>query len=177
MKYKFTDEHREKLRQAHLGVKLSAQHRLGVIKTLKPIKKGQTYEEAFGPEIAKAMKEKMRLAKLGKKMPWNKGFKLEKHPRWIKDRSKLKKKQERNDSAYHDWRRCVWIRDSYKCRLKDETCSGKIISHHILRWQDYPDLRYDVNNGITLCHAHHPRKRGDEKRLESVFKSLIELQT
>lgn len=140
--------------------------------------KGKTYEQIYGIEKAKEIKEKMRLKKLGKKRPFKKRASVgDKHWHWIPDRSKLKKKQERNDSAYHEWRRLVWVRDNYKCRLKDETCSGPIISHHILPWRDYLDLRYDVNNGITLCHAHHPRKKGDEKRLESVFKSLIELQT
>lgn len=34
-------------------------------------------------------------------------------------------------------------------------------------------LRYDINNGITLCHAHHPRKRADEAKLSPYFKELV----
>jgi hypothetical protein len=66
---KVSNETRLKMRMAHLGIKLSLEHREKVIKTLRPIKKGQSYEEAFGVKIAKRMKEKMRLAKLGKKCP------------------------------------------------------------------------------------------------------------
>ena len=172
---KFTDEHRAKLRQAHLGVKLSPSHRLKVIKTLKPIRKGGTYEEAFGIEKANAMKEKMRQAKLGTKMPWNKGFKKEKHPKWIKDRTKIVGRHNRSfhDSDYKQWRKEVLNRDGYKCKMSDVNCKGRLEVHHILVWKDYPELRYQVNNGITLCHAHHPKKRAEEKRLGSHFQKLI----
>jgi len=32
---------------------------------------------------------------------------------------------------------------------------------------------FTIKNGITLCHAHHPRKRAEEKRLEPLFKELV----
>lgn len=144
--------------------------------------KGKTLEEAFGQvkgqEIRKNMsaasrestsrpevREKMSLAK--------RGVFGEKTNRWIKDRNKLSQKQVRNDYAYQEWRKIVWTRDKFICRLEDDHCSGKIISHHILPWRDYPDKRYDVKNGITLCHYHHPRKRVDEKRLETTLLELV----
>ena len=97
----------------------------------------------------------------------------EKNYRWIIDRSKLIKRQERNDSAYYDWRLNVWIRDNFKCKINNCDCSGKIIAHHILGWALYPELRYEINNGITLCQAHHPRKRAEEKRLIPNFQELV----
>ena len=36
-----------------------------------------------------------------------------------------------------------------------------------------PELRYQVNNGITLCQAHHPLKRAEEKRLIPFFNGLL----
>lgn len=48
-----------------------------------------------------------------------------------------------------------------------------IEAHHILGWEEYPKLRYEVNNGITLCRAHHPRKRAEEKKLVPYFMGLI----
>jgi NUMOD3 motif-containing protein len=50
---------------------------------------------------------------------------------------------------------------------------GRLEAHHILNWREYPELRYDINNGITLCHAHHPRKRAEEKRMVSYFTELL----
>lgn len=97
----------------------------------------------------------------------------EKHWKWIEDRSLLSKKQERGDYAYAEWRRNVWLRDNFKCKIANNDCVGRIEAHHILSWRDYPELRYQVNNGITLCHAHHPRKRAEEKRLISEFQKLV----
>lgn len=94
-------------------------------------------------------------------------------PNWIKDRTTLAKKQERNDYAYCEWRKQVWLRDNFTCKIANPDCKGKIEAHHILGWTEYPELRYQVNNGITLCHAHHPRKRAEEKRLSPYFQELV----
>ncbi len=97
----------------------------------------------------------------------------EKSYMWIKDRSKLIKRQERNDSAYYGWRAEVYKRDDFSCRIADKRCDGKIVAHHILTWSKFPELRYEVNNGITLCHFHHPLKRNDEMRLSPYFQELV----
>lgn len=93
--------------------------------------------------------------------------------RWIKDRSKLKKQDRRNDSAYKDWRKQIYKRDNYKCKINTEECSGRIEAHHILRWRDHPELRYEVNNGILLCRFHHPTKRKDEEVLVEYYQELL----
>lgn len=97
----------------------------------------------------------------------------ESHYLWMKDRSKLAKRQERNDSAYREWRNQVYKRDSYRCRIANNDCNRKNVAHHILPWSKFPELRYEVNNGITLCHAHHPKARSEEKRLIPIFKDLV----
>ena len=124
---------------------------------------------------------------------WNKGLKTgyapwagkkrpdisgENHYRWIKNRLELIKnleieKHERNNKEYYHWRMLVWIRDNFKCKINNVDCNGKIQAHHILVWRSHPELRYNVNNGITLCHAHHPRKRAEEKRLVPFFQELV----
>ena len=97
----------------------------------------------------------------------------EKHPRWIDDRAKLKKYDNRRSSAYSDWRTGVFERDNFKCRIADKNCNGVLQAHHILPWRDFVELRYEINNGITLCVAHHPRKRAEEKRLVPYFMGLV----
>ena len=97
----------------------------------------------------------------------------EEHYRWIKDRTKLARRQERNDSAYWNWAMTVKNRDNWKCKINNKDCEGKVVAHHILPWKDFPELRYEINNGITLCHAHHPRKRAEEKRLIPLFNGLV----
>ncbi len=135
------------------------------------------------------VKEKQRLAHLGKtySVEWrrsiSRGLKGKSnfsgkyganHPRWIEDRTLIKQYwTERNNPEYKQWRFAVWSRDSYTCKINNESCNGRIEAHHILGWKEYPELRYQINNGITLCHAHHPTKRAEEKRLEPIFKELI----
>ena len=83
-------------------------------------------------------------------------------------------KNERNDPAYHIWVKKVKKRDKNQCIFKGQNCSGYCIVHHILSWREYPELRYEVKNGITLCQYHHPRKRVDEQRLIPFFQTMVE---
>lgn len=140
-----------------------------------------------GKKHSAESKEKMRKAKLGKVgntlgKTWKvspeklKNFgkmKGEKHWNWKEDRNTLAKRQERNDMAYKEWRRQIWLRDNFKCKIANPDCKGRIEAHHILGWISNPELRYEVNNGITLCHAHHPRKREDEAKLSPFFQELV----
>ncbi len=97
---------------------------------------------------------------------------------WIEDRNTLKKNREKAyDYAYKDWMKQVKNRDEWKCKISDENCEGSLESHHILNWIDFPELRYQINNGITLCHAHHPRKRAEEKRLIPTFQELMSVSS
>ena len=144
----------------------------GFAKGFTPWNKGKHWDKEMKTKMSNIRKKRFETEDA-----WNKGLKGflagKKHYRWIEDRSKLAKKQERNDSAYREWRLNVYKRDNYKCRICNEDCSGRIIAHHILGWSKYPELRYDVNNGITLCQAHHPLKRAEEKRLTPYFEELV----
>ncbi len=97
---------------------------------------------------------------------------------YIEDRTKLKgyfgnDSEDRRSYQYKDWRKAVWLRDNFTCKIANPDCKGRIEAHHILSWSNYPELRYQVNNGITLCHAHHPRKRKDEAELSPYFQKLV----
>jgi hypothetical protein len=95
------------------------------------------------------------------------------HIRYKLDRSRLQIENRHNDLAYQCWRRDVYLRDKWKCKISNSDCEGRIEAHHILTWKDFPELRYDTNNGITLCHFHHPRRRKEEKRLVPMFIELM----
>jgi len=96
----------------------------------------------------------------------------EKNHRWNPNREEVRYDR-RNDPEYKQWRKQVWIRDNWKCKINNQDCKGKIKAHHILPWRDFPELRYNINNGITLCQAHHPLKRAEEKRLIPFFQGLV----
>jgi len=62
-----------------------------------------------------------------------------------------------NRNAYpemKEWRRQVFTRDNYTCQ-RCKKYSGVINAHHIKRWVDEPALRFELDNGITLCKKCH----------------------
>lgn len=97
------------------------------------------------------------------------------HPRWIKDRTKVKTYHNKKaDTLYKQWMLAVKRRDLWKCQTPDNSCSGKLEAHHIFNWCEYPDLRYSLKNGITLCRQHHPRGRVKEEEMKELFLQIIE---
>jgi hypothetical protein len=97
----------------------------------------------------------------------------EKSQCWIADRTKLKI-DDRRSIRNNCWVEDCKIRDHYKCKIGNKDCKGQLEVHHILSWKGYPELRHDINNGITLCHFHHPKRRADETRLSPYFQKLLQ---
>ena len=60
------------------------------------------------------------------------------------------RKQAMGRWEYKEWRKAVFDRDDYTCQI----CGARgvyIHADHIKPWCAFPDLRYDINNGRTLC--------------------------
>ena len=73
------------------------------------------------------------------------------------------------DPLYKQFRKQVLIRDKYKCQWYGCNSSKRLNVHHIKTWADCPALRFNTNNGITLCRSHHDMIKGEEQIYESVF--------
>lgn len=52
------------------------------------------------------------------------------------------------------WREKVFKRDNYTCQ-KCETRGGDMNAHHIKPFCTNPELRFDVDNGLTVCEPCH----------------------
>jgi len=64
----------------------------------------------------------------------------------------------RTVSVYREWRMVVFARDHYTCvRCKDKR-GGNLHAHHIKKFSDFPELRYEVSNGETLCFDCHAKE-------------------
>lgn len=62
----------------------------------------------------------------------------------------------RNRDEYKKWRSSVFIRDNYTCQI----CNIKNVyleADHIKEWCNYPELRYELTNGRTLCKPCHKK--------------------
>ena len=57
--------------------------------------------------------------------------------------------------SYFRWRRLVYERDNYCCRICGCKENDKLNAHHIMNYSEYEELRVDVNNGITMCKECH----------------------
>ena len=62
----------------------------------------------------------------------------------------------RRSIEYVTWRKSVWQRDRWTC----VNCGHKgkdIVAHHVKAFSKHPELRFIVNNGVTLCRSCHKR--------------------
>lgn len=60
----------------------------------------------------------------------------------------------RNNTYYKEWKRKIFERDNYTCQCCGKH-GGNLNAHHLYNFSEYKDLRYDINNGITLCEKCH----------------------
>lgn len=80
----------------------------------------------------------------------------------------------RNRSEYLNWRNNVYKRDNYTCK-KCMKKGGELQAHHIYNFSEYEELRYDINNGITLCKkCHSPNYKGSFHSIYGTKNNSIE---
>lgn len=62
----------------------------------------------------------------------------------------------KQSSEYKNWRRKVFERDNFTC----QSCfirGGNLQAHHIKPYATYPEARFLVDNGLTLCKDCHKK--------------------
>jgi hypothetical protein len=164
-------ETRKKISSANRGRKRSMETRLLMSLSRKGVPKSRPRSHSHRLKLSAAARQNFEkgILSIGKRGIDNHG--------WINDRTKLRKfgdcNRDRRTYAAREWRCRVWNRDGFRCRIRNNDCNGRLEAHHILSWKLYPELRYDLNNGITLCHYHHPRTRASEDSLREQFQDMI----
>lgn len=172
-----TEETKEKLRKANIGKKHTEESLLKMSKSQKGNKNGfygKSHTEKTKKIISKVhkgkttwmkgkhhteeAKQKNRDSSLGKhhteeaKQKISKATKGENNPNWKGGIEKLKDK--RHTMEYREWRLMVFGRDNFTC----QDCGKRgdyLEAHHIKSYKEYPELRFDINNGETLCKVCH----------------------
>ena len=134
----------------------------------------------LGKKHSEKTKKKMSLAQKGKAKPWfrGKGLSVEhrkkigkkleginnpmkqlnnrlKLSKVLKEKYKNRKKPRIEMTIeWKLWREAVFQRDNYICQ-KCGKVGGRLDPHHKKDKSRYPELVFDVDNGITLCHKCH----------------------
>lgn len=93
--------------------------------------------------------EKIQKGKVGRKRPELSGPKS----RFWKGGNSKNYKTGYYSSDYINWRKAVFKRDDFTCQGCGD--KGYITAHHIKSFAHYPELRFDLKNGQTLCEPCH----------------------
>jgi len=172
-----SEEHKRKARESNLGKKHNISPE-GLIRLRSCRSNFVPWNKGKNNVYSNETLEKMKMDKLGKRKSKETCLKMsiartgEKNHNW-NGGVNMRDKHSLFNPEYREWRMKIFTRDNFKCKIENKDCVEKIQAHHILNWKDYPELRYDTNNGITLCLYHHPRGREKEKLMSPYFKKLI----
>jgi len=142
---------RKKISISHKGKKFSIEHR----KNLSIIWKKIWCNEEYRKKILNAKIGKLLSAEHKRKISLG-------HGGTGISQITSKRYYHLRDAKYKKWRKAVFLRDNYTCQeCGTKNGNGKSVylePHHIKGWAKYFELRYDINNGITLCQKCHRKK-------------------
>ena len=78
-----------------------------------------------------------------------------------------------DDPVYAEWRKRVLSRDHYECQMPNCSKKRSLQVHHIKKWSSASMLRFDVDNGITLCYGCHKEVTRNEHFYERLFTDIV----
>jgi len=100
----------------------------------------------------------------------------EKNNNWQGGISKYDKT--RNSHGIRKWRKEVLKRDDFRCQMPGclNPTNQNLCAHHIVPISVMESLKFDIDNGITLCRPCHSPIRSHEAKYEIYFQAIVEAQ-
>ncbi len=145
-------ETRNKISNVQKGRKLSEEHK----RKLSIANKGKKYKP-----MSEQGKLNISLSHKSKRSPRSietrrKLSEARKGDKWCTWKGGVSKPNEliRRSLEYRLWRIAVFERDNYTCIWCCKK-GGKLNADHIKRFSEYPELRFAIDNGRTLCEQCH----------------------
>ena len=164
-KYLKSTEHRANLSKARIGMKFSDEHRRKLSeshKGKKPIIPKDIYkiisQKNTGKKRSEETKAKLRISRAKQIMkPRTEEFRRKlsedrKGAKWYTWKGGLTpiNLAIRNQVEYKLWRESIFKRDNYTC-VFCKVKGGTLNADHIKPFAYYPELRFAIDNGRTLC--------------------------
>jgi len=108
---------------------------------------------------------------------WFKNNRGENHCNWNFNLTDKDRENIRNCPENREWIKAVYEIDGHTCQ-KCLVKGGELEAHHIFPWALFPKLRFEVENGITLCekchkYYHSIYRNGFECNLETLGDHLF----
>lgn len=112
----------------------------------RPFKKGESYPNMKGKRHTEETRKKLSEIRKGEKSThWKGGITPLNH-------------LIRNSIEYRLWCEAIFARDAWTCR-ECKQIGGELHAHHIKPFAKLPDLRFAIDNGLTLCKRCHKKRR------------------
>lgn len=99
-------------------------------------------------------------------------WKEEKNPNW-KGGISSENHRVRDGIEMGLWREAVFARDNWTCQ-KTGIKGGTLHAHHIQNFADFPELRFAIDNGITLNKESHMKFHKKYGKRNNTIKQLLE---
>ncbi len=87
----------------------------------------------------------------------------------------------RDGIDYRLWRESVFARDNWVCQKCGDSKGGNLNAHHLKNFAEHPDLRFAIDNGITICthchlefHKKYGQSGNDEKQIAEFVEAFTE---
>ncbi len=157
---KLSEEHKRKLSEKNKNVIHTKEWNKKVSEALKG-RKGPKQTEETKRKKAESLRGKKRSEEYKQQMSFSRLGEL--NPNWRGGRIRG-----HSGSRYKRWQIKVFERDNWTC----QNCGIrgiKLNAHHIKSWENYKELRYELNNGVSLCIECHKlchkfRSKKNEKK-------------
>ena len=160
MTKKLTAEHRAAISRGMKGQRKTPEHRANLSKSITGRKMSDEARLAnsraqTGKKLSEETKRKIGDAHRGENSPHWKGG-VAKVGRW-------------DDPRYFEWQRAVFTRDNWACQRCGyrNTHGDRLNAHHLAAWADFPESRFEITNGLTLCVDCHFAEQGKKRRMEA----------
>lgn len=142
-----------------LGYKHSNEHKMKISESQRGEK-----NQFYGKHHTKETRRKLSEARIGQSMSEEIRKKISESTKGEKShfwKGGITPKNEiiRHSIEYRLWREAVYKRDDYTCRMCNKK-GGRLHPHHLWDFAKFPELRFAINNGMTLCLKCHGKLHG-----------------